>query len=262
MRRILFLLIMGLSAIAGNAQDNHLKFFEDGKSWICTGYNSENKSHYQFKVSVVGDTVVGGVTARKLQSEMLETGEKSVKYQVGYEADGKVYIWLNDGFRVFFDFVSLGPEKAPYQCDYFGEPILFDDGSYKCIVIEQLYSINIEGYNRKIYSVNELWELGIHYWIEGIGELDGFFLTSGSATDPFWNYIWLDECYLYDSCIYRADDFYRYPKVDPSTDPELSSIMEIGADEVNEAVYDLMGRKVTHPQPGHIYITPSGKRVY
>ena len=262
MRRILFLLIMGLSAIAGNAQENILKFFEDGKSWICRGYDSETDNLYQFRVSVVGDTVVGGVTARKLQSEMVETGEKSTTYQVGYEADGKVYIWLNNGFRVFFDFVNLN--VGQYVCDYFGQPITDEDG----INVSKSAVKDIEGIHRTIYRpqccIMETGEqcLGVHDWIEGIGEKEARFLTSGYSSDPFWKYHWLDECYLYDRCIYRYEDYYNYPVVQTPSVPELSSIMEIGADEVNEAVYDLMGRKVTHPQPGHIYITPSGKRIY
>ena len=260
MRRILFLLIMGLSAIAGNAQENFLKFFEDGKSWICKGYNYETKEYYRFRVSVVGDTVVGGVTARKLQSEMVETGEKSTTYQVGYEAYGKVYIWLNNGFRVFFDFINLN--VGQYICDFFGQPIIDEVG----IKVSKSSVLDIEGIHRTTYSpqccIMETGEecLGCHDWIEGIGEKDAEFLTSVSHLDPFWKYDSLEECYLYDRCIYRYDD--SYPVVQTPSSPDLSSIEEIGNDEVNEAVYDLMGRKVTHPQPGHIYITPSGKRIY
>ena len=260
MRNFTLLLFLFLTSVTF-AQSNAGRFFEDGKYWIC--HNRE------VKISVAGDTIVGGVTARKLQSEIIETGEKSKGYQIGYENDGKIYFWINNGFRLFYDYNV----KGTYQvCDYYGEPV---DGYEVLCSLDGIY--NIEGINRRIFSATHLIfgdiRLGLTYWIEGIGTDDEQILLTQnvesidndiidiSVYDPAWP-TYVDECYLYDKCLFNSDKFYDYLFSEKITSPDLSSIEEIGNDEVNEAVYDLMGRKVTHPQPGHIYITPSGKRIY
>ncbi len=260
MRRFL-ILICFLIWLGSNIHGKDMKFFEDGKSWHCTMLDPETSNLLKVKVSVVGDTVVSGIPARILESELIETGEKYPNRRVVKEEDGAVSVWLNGEFRLLFD-LGAGEEIITLR-DYFGNPLYdFEWGMQTGACVYR----DIEGIVRKVYQIHfgdgEVFSLSAQYIIDGIGSYLCEFVTRGTSEDPYWNYRWLDECYLNDRLVYSENNYLEYPIVDPSADPNLSSIKGVVNDDIDESLYDLMGRKVKHPQPGHIYITPSGKRVF
>ena len=257
MKKCILLLGFILLFFAQARGGNNL-FFEDGKYWICSGGDAGN-----IKVSVVGDTIVGGKAARKLQSELLSSGEKSKDYRICYEEDGKVYAWYNDAFHLMFDFdwdQFSEREKSIERID--------NDGDDKCSLSHMSdRTVNVEGINRKLISLvyisNDESPSMLFYWFEGIGSSERFISLTifPKSSDPFWSYSYMDECYKYDRRLYNYREASHYSIADPLY-PELGAIDEIKSDSPElEILYDMSGRRVLTPQPGHIYVTSKRKRL-
>ena len=268
MRRILFLLIMGLSAIAGNAQEKMLKFFEDGKYWICEEVNPLTSHKRYFKIIVDRTVTFNGHEAKVLIRETIGKGPERCEFAVGYEENGCIYVsWCIEEFaNKMIDF-NVMPGEVISKLDEVGEPL----GEYYDLIVEDFDFINIDGCERKIIKLTTDYNCPI-YWIEDIGANMSFghitevpFALGGPEEDVeeyyFWNFNRVIACYKDAKCLFTNEILQQYE----SGNKDLSSInqsLPYNKQTDSESIFDLMGRKVTHPQPGHIYITPSGKRVY
>ena len=126
-------------------------------------------------------------------------------------------------------------------------------GSAMRISDEQTYCI--EGIDRRVLTINarDYDVEPLDYWIEGIGapNPDCSMVEASIPTDGSVRY--LSECYDGDRLIFSKANF----------DKLVTGIDEVVSDKrQREAVYDLMGRRVTNPIKGHLYVTASKKKVW
>lgn len=231
------------------------KLYTPGKTWI---YHNKNTlmpiRDYYWKISVVGDTIVNGVNATILCGETLDDDHETWKW-VGYEDNGLIYsldeegrVWPDMDFSLHYGdvFYLVDPDKV-----YAGN----DDvrGSAMRISDEQTYCI--EGIDRRVLTINarDYDVEPLDYWIEGIGapNPDCSMVRASIPTDGSVRY--LSECYDGDRLIFSKTNF----------DKLVTGIDEVASDNrQREAVYDLMGRRVTNPVKGHLYVTASKKKVW
>ncbi len=267
--RHLFFLLLTLCFIGASGQNSVKKFYEDGKSWVGYGYKKQYDDGVRWlRFTVVGDTMVAGVTAKKIQSELTATGQKSPDYRVGYENDGVVYIWLNEAFRPLYNFNLTEGDKEPYQ----DENGLIT--SYYVSIRSARY-MNMEGIVRKVIMASpsapasELVPSLMIYWIEGIGSdsLESWEtitdIPEATTFDKFWDCEGVMSCYLGEKRIYDSEE--RVGGGYEWVDDYYAGQPEVGVDASaanDEPIYDLMGRRVENPLPGRIYITTKGKRIF
>ena len=203
-------------------KDDYRPFVEEGKVWKVATINpadpSEAENDYydilgrrgrvwNSKTYVIeGDTVIGGVTYKKLLSDG--------KFVCGMrEEDGCVYgcgwSWASSEL-LLYDF-----NAQP------GDVFMSADGLEK-IQVKHVREVNIKGQNRRClemyhYEVDEKGEEFYggfaDYWIEGIG-------CTGYPDNPFWwdivgNYPLLLSCYDGDKCILNIEDFNAQTTTNP-----------------------------------------------
>ena len=202
--------------ISGPSEGN---FFVDGKSWVAAGKNPDDSTNPRWvKFTVEGDTLVGGVKAKKIRSELVETGEKSPDCRVGYERNGVVYVWVNGAFRPLFDFnINVGDKIFTR----------FLDGQVSTtgyLLCDFEFSIQTEERKFKAYHLingyTSVAEGGVipnalYRWIESIGahfnSIEGRFITlmpydSEKKFNKFWDYNGVYEVYQDDKLIFSYYD--------------------------------------------------------
>ena len=215
-RLLLFLFVIAIKMAV--AQTTTLPMIVEGRIWnvvtIQPADPSEAKDGYydilrrrgrvwnRKSYVIEGDTVIGGVTYKKLLSDG--------KFVCGMrEEEGRVYRhglgWNPDSETLVYDFnAKLG--------DVFKNDD--EDNEDMMVQVKRVSQVNINGQNRRClemhyYDVDEKGE-GYDggfadYWIEGIG-------CTGSPHYPFWwdvigNYPLLLSCYDGEECIFNIEDF-------------------------------------------------------
>ena len=208
-RLLLFLFVIAIKMAV--AQTTTLPMIVEGRIWNVAAIHpddpSEAKDGYydilrrrgrawnRKSYIIEGDTVIGGVTYKKLLSDG--------KFVCGMrEEEGRVY---RHGETLVYDFnAKLG--------DVFKNDD--EDNEDMMAQVKRVSQVNINGQNRRClemhyYDVDEKGE-GYSggfadYWIEGIG-------CTGSPHYPFWwdvigNYPLLLSCYDGEECIFNIEDF-------------------------------------------------------
>ena len=248
--RIISVLVVCFLTVIGKAQDStsHLKFFEDGKSWLWGAYRYtlHGTEKFYWTETVVGDTIVEDRLAKKI---LADNGERKW-YLVYLEEDNVIYryeycFWPNINFNL-----HVG-DSIFYKMTYLGEK---EDLFLAEVVNED--KINVCGIERRRLSLKTEYD-DIGYWVEGIGSnRPDFYITPVLSSSEGYGYH-LVKCFNKDGeCIFDYDDFFT------STD---------GIDDVNagssdkdrvqdDALYDLSGRRVTGKPRRGIYIK-GGQKV-
>lgn len=209
--------------ISGPSEGN---FFVDGKSWVAVGDDfSDYTKNRWVKFTVEGDTLVGGVKAKKIRSELVETGEKSPDCRVGYERNGVVYIWVDGSFRPIFDFnISGGSKIFTRLPDGNVSKVGYIECQNKLTVLAEGNTFNIfnlsNGYTPE--ATGGVWAPRIFFWIESIGTRDyppySGYITSltidtSKARDKFWSYESVIYVYQDDKLLFSYYDLSegKYP---------------------------------------------------
>ena len=209
--------------ISGPSEGN---FFVDGKSWVAAGKNPDDSTNPRWvKFTVEGDTLVDGVKAKKIRSELVETGEKSPDCRVGYERNGVVYIWVDGSFRPIFDFNISGGDKIFTRLpDGNVSKVGYLECQNKLTVLAEGNTFNIfnlsNGYTPE--ATGGVWAPMTYFWIESIGTRDyppySGYITSltidtSKARDKFWSYETVFYVYQDDKLLFNYLDFseMKYP---------------------------------------------------
>ncbi|MBD5321020.1 MAG: hypothetical protein HDS07_09075 [Bacteroides sp.] len=199
--------------ISGPSEGN---FFVDGKSWVA----QTGESGRYVKYTVVGDTMVARVKAKKIQSELTESGEKSPDYRVVYEQNGVVYLWKDGAFRPLMDF-NVGLIGRIYY--------RYLDGSIStksCLVCTKKSEIQVGDRKLEVLYMQEgpyttgspeIDNPTCYLWIESIGVFParrtGRYITRLSDSDitftddKFWKYQSISWVYQDDELIFNYHDF-------------------------------------------------------
>lgn len=220
---------------------------EDGKIWITktfSPYFPDQTKYVHHRYYVDGTQIVNGKIYKvvKLESSdgmalatyLLYEDNNVLYWRVGHHDDPEVAKYEVDGDLPVID--------LNYQVGdtlYFGEKVVSVD--------EQI----IRGATRKVIKFDNNFP-NQTYWIEGIGTTNEWYVFPITVACSFMTI--LDSCYQGDTCLYKAGDL-------PDSDFNgLESIM-CEPDE-SAALYDMMGRRVDHPQPGSLYIRNGKKLIW
>ena len=192
-------------------------FLKEGKTWNVVGLRpvdsaeTDTTNYYDIlgrrgrvnqRISYVidGDTVIGGVTYKKLLSNGYFAGGLR-------EEDGRVY-------GCGWSQTQSSDEKLLYDFNaQIGDVFMNGNGSEK-LQVNHVLKVDVNGQSRRClemyhYYVGngvEYYSGGKDYWIEGVG-------CTGSLIDPFWwgtlssAYPLLLSCYEDGECIYTCEDF-------------------------------------------------------
>lgn len=112
-------------------------------------------------------------------------------------------------------------------------------------LLECIDSIEVNGIKYRRLKLQCLWGDNIPvYWVEGIGTNTDFWATSLPVAGRDYSY--MKACYDNGKLVFEQDDFMTNP---------VTAIDNTAIDTTDvKSVYDLLGRPVSVPQKGHIYI--------
>jgi len=196
---------------------DYYPFLKEGKTWNVVSLRpvdsaeTDTTDYYDIlgrkgrvnqRISYVidGDTVIGGVTYKKLLSNGYFAGGLR-------EEDGRVY-------GCGWSQTQSSDEKLLYDFNaQIGDVFMNGNGSEK-LQVNHVLKVDVNGQSRRClemyhYYVGngvEYYSGGKDYWIEGVG-------CTGSLIDPFWwgtlssAYPLLLSCYEDGECIYTCEDF-------------------------------------------------------
>ena len=220
--------------------------FTRGKSWTMARGNE------QFTVSVVGDTLIGGIPATRL-----------------IDSNGKDYAVIEDRGILYTFFDLYGAKRPLYNAvplmnhNYtensvmaryiLGQEYDWDEekndltNRYRCN-IQSINTLTVNGIERKEWVLeNENGEV-IASWVEGIGSPDAHsWLEMEMPADYDLRMI---DCRQDGEVIFTAADF-----------THQSGIREVSADSAKpDGTYDLQGRRISNPTRG-LYIINGKKQL-
>ncbi len=226
----------------GDEIKDYEPFLVEGKKWLVTvnsPFNSEwdHTETYLLQDEETIDDVVG------MKMYRLAAGD-AVHVSTLYEKDRKVYFRDEDQWKLLYDFgLDVGESTEREE---------MGDGSYTSFVNNELsyeeqdavsYKKMQMKYNVEFDSGDKYTQEPDIYWIEGVG----------STCGPTYNYYPVDSyTHMLISCTRPDGRQYvtEYGKM------YLEGIHSIQHEELkmNNEMFDLQGRRVTHPNKGEIYI--------
>lgn len=211
--------------------------FPDGREWICvrTGDPFFMKDEY-FTISVCGDTIVDGLSCRKLKA-VYENSDNEYCYVV-HENNGKVYCLGTDKEKasdLLLDFSMRCGDK--YQLD-----------EYMDMTVTAEDSIEVNGVKRRRLIINDDYQ-----WVEGIG----------SDTDDSWLFVqytywgiysYIESCYDNGELVFSKDDFKAAP---------TDGIKDVTnwSEEKYGKMFDISGKPLSEPENGQVYIKNHRKYI-
>lgn len=236
-------IILVVIALITIALDVRAKYFEEGVvRTYCVYLSNDYNDDYYMEDTIDGDTIIDGVNCKKIKhTERLEPPRIWWTYE--YEDSGRVYRYYNDdlfetpGFKRILDF-NLQPG------DIFELTELYDE----TYIVSWVRYYTIKNVRRKFIGIKpDDFPYGI-FIIEDIGfpgyEYFGNFTGNGAQRQLF-------QCIQDGTCIYDAREI--------SLESLKSAIVD--SDE-SAPLYDMMGRRVEHPQRGSLYIRNGEKLIW
>ncbi|MDE6379440.1 MAG: hypothetical protein K2L11_03135, partial [Muribaculaceae bacterium] len=109
----------------------------------------------------------------------------------------------------------------------------------------------IEGIERYVLAIQNSAFRIVDYWVEGIGAVGDTYVTPLIVPTC---YIWsrIIECKIGDRCLLQYDKMDSY----------LSDVRALKADREDDApIYDMLGRRISTPAPGQLYIQGGKKYI-
>ena len=268
---LLTLAVIGcnLSTIA-QTESNYHSFLKEGKVWNCCldgehGMEENEGAIYRYvqttfySLSISGDTVVGDKTYKKMYKKptlvvreyyspqemsgkkdtLSQTGESDLWDELWREEDQKVYVYLQGGEVLRYDFSA----ESGSTVDISG--VATDMLSVDTI---HLFGKPLRRFNVALHSYPEA---GIRYWIEGVGHPGGPFRVWGAEVNDGCSYQLL-SCYEDGECIYSAEEYEKQNQTE--------NIVHPSATQHSASVFDLQGRRILDNPKHGVYIQ-NGKKI-
>ena len=231
----------------------------EGKKWECGSIsNTDSRPSVYYNIKVGEDTLVGNKACRKMYVEYTKV-EPSDKYSlsdykdysfVAYEEGGRLYRYVDDIFDLYLDFNLKEGDELKFSCHGEVEPVE-PDPNYK-ILKEDTIIVRGREYRRLTPGYIDKPSA---YWVDGVGTSREFFLTlylvPTNGGNLYVTPIML-ACYENGECIFTKDDF----------NATATSVQSAKEDTKGECeLYDIVGRKVSKPGKGKVYISKGKKHV-
>ena len=230
---------------ATNAQNTYLPILEVGKKWTYINYAVSGELHkpaVPWTWEAIGMAEEDGHQMFTLLYEDSESNDSTTGYEFTkneYEADGVLW-YLSDEYGGYVPMIDFNMEV--------GETIDgFEEVVWKGPVV-------IEGVERCVIVLHIPGRKEVYYWIEGIGSVDDISITPmpmviGERTR-------MTECWMGDTCLFDINRMEAY------MDPYVSEIRQIVEQPESDApLYDILGRRISAPAPGQLYIQRGKKHI-
>lgn len=258
MKQLFLILIAAISASLMNAAttDSYKYIYEPGTIHIYENqYRYFSASFYDKHITDYSITMVLDVQAKGKGHEvtLVDLCSNDLYYMHGgpykvYEEGGVLYeYYAPSKLQPLIDMrAHNGDQLYTYKN---GKPQRND--AYTVISED---TIRIHGVERRRLQL-KYWMDETFYWIDGIGSDHKFRSLVGYPYEDicgsfYWPY--LVKCYRGNDCMMSHKDFYIKTSVE--------DIKMGDSDSADTPIYDLMGRQVTNPQSGHLYIQ-NGKKI-
>ena len=228
------------------AQIDYEPFIVEGKEWLCEWEHGITGEKRIERYMLQGDTVIDGVVWKKMY-------ENEACYRVWREENKKVYaLSINDSGSVpelMYDFyLSVGDTLLTINHT--------DTDNYACYrvksqdtIVQNDCTYHLQTIHFYLVQDGEKNELSEVLWIEGVG----------SEFCPTMNLPYVGNPTTLISCTWPDGRQYvtEYGKM------YLEGIHSIKNEKFkkNNEMYDLQGRRVTHPKKGEIYIQKGKKYI-
>ena len=235
------------------AAEPYRQFLKSGKQWVYsdvkffpyveeTGKEVEERVEKLFAVGLSDPLLINGKECYRMECRD-EEGVASTN-MLWYEDGGKVYYVIDDDMShpsLAFDF-NLKKDEVTQTEYYDGKVTGFED-----------FASNNLSFRRVILDE---WGLAL---VEGIGHENGI-LTLEQPVGIGYAYSneYFEACYEGDVCIFTYNDFQTKGTPVSDVDGIEKPIVSYPFSQHGKT-YDLQGREVTTPQPGHIYIKDGRK---
>ena len=234
-------IVMSLPLVA-QEDYSYVPLLTEGKSWLWVSQNDHFPTRtYYFKVEVVGDTVVDGRVGKRMRQWYPYETDIDEYFFAAFEEDKRIYyLYENSGEIVLLlDFNLKKGDTSDGWDSETGEK--YED----YLTVENEEIIDTPAGKRRKLKLN----YG-SYWVEGIGSNNSDWITVFPM--PIGNYLLMLECYEDGKCIFTQSDFGGTNGIDEIKD---------GGTSRPDYLIDIMGRRVTNPRKGNIYITPTGEKI-
>lgn len=209
---------------------SYMPVLEVGKTWTYQTYcNADICPVETFRVKAVGTIREDGKDIYLL--EWLDTDfELTVK---AYEDDGIVYMDYSE-YCMYVPLINFNLEVG-------------DITEERGTIISKEYVV-IEGIERCLITIER--PKGLCYWCEGIGAIGDNFMTA-MTRQVGGHGCTMTECWMDDRCLYNEASL-----------GGNNSDMAVSAEEAeNRTIYDMLGRRISTPVPGHMYIRNGKKYI-
>lgn len=183
--KAILLLLMVLSGVCLKAQNN--VSFSDNSIWSEVSqyaYPIPDTTYYQY--GILGDTVINDLTYKKVYL----LSEPGLPIQGDFfaairENESKVFAIISDSAEHAWEFNIIGEEILLYDFSKsVGDTMNYNFGDFFYDdVITRIDSIEINGEYRKTFN------LGLDYWIEGIGSTQGLFYPLRALPIARYSYV-------------------------------------------------------------------------
>lgn len=220
----------------------YLPILELGKEWTYIGYcvSGELQEPYEpFGFQAVEMIEEDGHDVFLLlpsgtDRDSIDPSEEYLYLSRAYEEDGVLWLFSIEAMK-YQPMVDFNLEVGDYVTK-FSKVI-----SKECV--------DVEGVERCVIAIQTPGMDQVYYWCEGVGAINDCFLSPMIASPGERTY--MTQCKMGETCLFdhsRMDDY-------------LSEVKPISERTANASITDLLGRRISTPAPGQLYIQDGKKKL-
>lgn len=216
---------------------SYLPILEIGKEWTYINYAVSGELHEPakpFRKKALEKIEEDGHEVYLLYHASSDRDyDNSKHFTKYYEEDGALWWYSHEvgGYEILIDFnLEVGDEIDSEEVVWKGY-------------------VMVEGVERLVIALRSRGSGDYYYWCEGIGAIDDVYLSPvvmhlGERTR-------MTECRMGDTCLFDGNRMDTY----------MSEVKQLVSEQTEDAAYDILGRRITKPAPGQLYIRNGKKYI-
>ena len=167
--------------------------------------------------------------------DSIKPGEEDLYISKAYEEDGVLWYFSVDELE-YLPMIDFNLEV--------GDKVYIREVIWKG-------TVNIEGIERCVMAIHSPGsDEKVFYWCEGIGAINDAFL-SPMIMSMCGKGVYMTECWMGDKCLFDKSRF----------DVAVAEVNSLTVQNESKDIYDMMGRRISSPAPGQLYIRDGKKYI-